>query len=59
MKKKTNYREFIPIGVCFMGAGIVFISVVNKGVGLGMLGIGLAYLAIGLAKTRKKTKFKI
>jgi len=62
MKKKTNYKEFIPIGVCFMGAGVVFLAAVNQGVGFGLIGVGLAYLAIGLKKSgslRVNTKEKL
>ena len=51
MKKKTNYKEFIPIGVCFMGAGIVFFTAVSQPIGFALIGVGCAYLAIGLKKS--------
>ena len=51
MKKKTNFKEFIPIGVCFLGAGVVFLSAVNQGAGFALIGVGCAYLAIGIKKS--------
>lgn len=56
MKKKTNFREFIPIGVTLIAAGIVFISAVNKEVGVALGIVGIVYLAIGIRKTKKKKR---
>lgn len=55
MKKESepNYRAFIPIGIIFMGAGVVFMTTVNPGVGLGLTGVGIAFLVIGIRKQKK------
>jgi len=57
MKKKTNFREFIPIGVTLIATGIVFISAVNKEIGMALGVVGIVYLSIGIRKTRKTRKF--
>ncbi|MBN2279191.1 MAG: hypothetical protein JXQ65_01280 [Candidatus Marinimicrobia bacterium] len=51
MKKQKNYREFILIGLCFLGSGIVFLSTVSRGVGFGLIAVGITYLGIGIKKT--------
>ena len=53
-KQKINYNAFLPIGIVFMGAGVVFMTSVNFGVGIGLLVLGLAYIIISLTKRKKK-----
>ncbi|MFC1786483.1 hypothetical protein ACFLY8_00385 [Halobacteriota archaeon] len=53
-KQKINYDAFIPIGVCFMGSGVVFLAAVNPGVGAGLMGVGVAWMIIGLKNKAKK-----
>ena len=53
-KKEINYDVFIPIGITFMGAGVVFISSINSGVGIGLLVLGIVYMIIGLTRRKKK-----
>lgn len=51
--KKPNYKAFIPIGITFIGAGIVFITAVNPTIGIGMAGVGIAFIAIGVNYKRR------
>jgi len=53
-KKKPNYNAFIPIGITFMGTGVVFMTAVNPAIGLGIMGVGIAFIAIGI-KNKKKS----
>lgn len=55
-KQKINYDAFIPIGICFIGAGVVFMAAVNRGVGAGLMGVGVAWVIIGLKNKAKKKK---
>ena len=48
--KATNYKVFIPIGVCFTGAGVVFIAEVNPVIGIALVGVGVVWMIIGLKK---------
>ena len=52
--KKPNYKAFIPVGITFMGAGVVFLAAVNPAIGLGLIGVGIAFMAIGI-KNKDKT----
>ncbi|MBK5245514.1 MAG: hypothetical protein JJE18_11010 [Eubacteriaceae bacterium] len=50
---KKNYKAYIPIGITFLASGIIFISTVNKAVGIGLLGVGMMWIVIGLKKRRE------
>ena len=53
-KNGVNYKAFIPIGVTFLGAGVVFLTAVNSGVGTGLMVVGAIWIVIGAVKVRKK-----
>jgi len=48
-EKSINYKVFIPIGITFLGVGIVFMLTFNIVLGISFLGIGGAWIAIGAA----------
>lgn len=47
MKKQINYRAIFFLGITFTGAGVVFISAVNSGLGGAFIGLGVLYMIIG------------
>jgi hypothetical protein len=47
-KQKINYKAFLPIGLAFLGTGVVYQAAVN-------IAIGISWVAIGIAKTKKRT----
>ncbi len=51
--KKPNYKAFIPIGITFIGSGIVFMTAVNPAIGIAMAGVGIAFIAIGVNHKRR------
>ena len=51
--KKPNYKAFIPIGITFVGTGVVFMAAVNPVVGLALIGVGIAFVAIGIKNKDK------
>jgi mannitol-specific phosphotransferase system IIBC component len=53
-QRKPNYTAFIPIGITFLGTGVVFMTAVNPGVGIGLLGVGIAFLIIGIRKRKQE-----
>ena len=54
-KKEMNYHALFVSGIAFMGAGIVFFTSVNVGVGAGLLGMGMVFMIIG---GRNKNKWR-
>ncbi len=54
MKEQNKKQKFIAIGVCFIGAGVVFMASVNPGVGAGLMGVGVAWIIIGLKKRKNR-----
>ena len=52
-RSKPNFKVFIPLGIVFIGAGIVFLKN-NTGTGVALIAVGLSWIAIGYAKTKKK-----
>jgi hypothetical protein len=57
MKKIKDYRALFASGIAFLGAGVVFLTSVNSGVGAGLLIIGAAFMIIG-AKNKDKWRKK-
>lgn len=55
-EKSINYKVFIPIGITFLGAGIVFMLTVNVVLGSSFLGIGGAWITIGAANQNMDEK---
>jgi uncharacterized membrane protein HdeD (DUF308 family) len=52
-RSKPDFKIFIPLGIVFIGAGIVFLR--NSTVtGIALITVGLSWVAIGYAKTKKK-----
>lgn len=49
---RPNYRAFIPIGVTFLGAGIVFLLTLNNWVGIGSIAVGIIFFVVGIVKYR-------
>jgi hypothetical protein len=52
-KKEPNYKAIFFLGITFIGAGVVFISAVNAGLGGAFIGLGALYMIIG-GKNRDK-----
>ena len=40
----------MPIGLTFVGAGVVFMAAVNVVIGISLIGIGVAYVAISIRR---------
>ncbi|MBT7102270.1 hypothetical protein HN935_02045 [archaeon] len=53
-KKETNYAAFFPMGICFVGVGVVFTASVNKVLGIAFMVLGGAYMIIGAKHGKKK-----
>jgi len=51
--KKISYDVFWILGISYIGAGVVFISVDSTGVGVALLGLGVVWVIIGLSKRKK------
>ena len=51
---KKNLKPFFPVGICFMGAGVVFLVSVNRGLGIALIGLGIVYMIIGSKYWMKK-----
>ncbi|MGD9328869.1 MAG: hypothetical protein PVH48_07885 [Cyclobacteriaceae bacterium] len=51
--KKPNYKAFIPVGITFLGTGVVFMAAVNPAIGLAFIGVGIAFIAIGVKNKDK------
>ncbi len=54
--KKKNLKPFFPLGFCFTGVGVVFLSAVNRGLGVAFIGLGIIYMIIGGDVIRKQKK---
>jgi len=52
-KRQPNYRAIFFLGLTFIGAGVVFMSAVNSGLGAAFIGLGALYMIIG-GKNRDK-----
>lgn len=52
-RNKPNFKVFIPAGIAFIGAGVVFLRR-TPGTGIALIAVGLSWVAIGYAKTKKK-----
>jgi len=56
-KQKMNPGAFLGVGVCFMGAGVVFLAALREsggaGVGAGLIGLGVIFMILGAAQKRK------
>ncbi len=57
-KQESTIKTFVLIGITFIGTGVVFITSVNSGIGVGMIGIGMVWIIIGIKK-QKTNKNKI
>jgi amino acid transporter len=59
IQEDPNYQAFFYIGMSWLPIGIVFMVILNTGLGIAFLGLGAAYITIGLAnkdKWKKKEK---
>ena len=54
--KKKNLKPFFPVGICFMGAGVVFLVAINEGVGAALIGLGVLYMILGGNALKKRKK---
>jgi hypothetical protein len=52
-RSKPDFKIFIPLGIIFTGAGVVFLRN-SSGTGIALIAAGLSWVAIGHAKTKKK-----
>ncbi len=55
-KEQKKYEMFFAVGVSFVGVSIVFITNVNKAIGLAFLALGISYMAIGIKHKKKLEK---
>ena len=55
-KKEINYKAIFFLGITFIGAGVVFMSAVNAGLGGAFIGLGVLYMVIGGSKKEKWPK---
>jgi len=46
-KRGINYKAFFFLGITFTGAGVVFMSAVNAGLGTAFIALGIVYMIIG------------
>jgi uncharacterized membrane protein HdeD (DUF308 family) len=53
-QKRPNYKPFIPIGITFIGAGVVFMASLNRAIGISLMGIGVVYLILGIRKRKEE-----
>ena len=58
VEKEVDYRGFLFVGFIWIPLGVVFMIVVNIGIGISLLGFGIVYLAIGLGNKDKWKKGK-
>ena len=58
-KEKLNYNVFLPLGITFMGAGVVFLTAVNPGIGGAMIGMGVIFIIIGIKKSQENSEKEI
>ena len=47
MKQEKNYQALFVSGITFMGAGVVFLTTINRGIGAGLIIIGAVMMIIG------------
>jgi len=52
-KKQINYKIFFYTGVIWVGTGVVFLSSVNKVLGISFIGLGITFMVIS-AKNKDK-----
>jgi len=57
-KEKQNYNVFLPLGITFMGAGVVFLLAVNPGIGWTMIGRGVFFVVVGIKKSQDNIQNK-
>ena len=55
-KKQINYQAFFYMGISFVGAGVVFMTSVNKVLGIAFIVLGISNMIIGL---KNKDKWEI
>jgi len=55
-KKEINYQAFFFMGLTFTGAGVVFLSAVNAGIGTAFIALGIIYMVIGFKNKDKWPK---
>lgn len=56
-KKQHNFKAFIPIGITFIGSGVVFITSVNPVIGTSLITIGIVWVILGV-KNRKENNIQ-
>ena len=54
--QEPNYQAFLPIGITFLGAGVVLSIAIDKPGFIGLTALGLTYMMIGLANKDKWIK---
>ncbi|HAQ60549.1 TPA: hypothetical protein DCR49_00860 [Candidatus Delongbacteria bacterium] len=52
-RSKPDFKIFIPLGIVFIGAGVVFLRN-SSGTGIALIAVGLSWVAIGYAKSKKR-----
>ena len=54
--KKEKINPMFPLGIVFIGAGVVFTTSINVAVGIPLLALGTVYLVIGIKNEKKKKR---
>ncbi|MFC1800917.1 hypothetical protein ACFLZB_00420 [Nanoarchaeota archaeon] len=55
MKKKKHNKALFPMGVIFVGVGVVFMISVNKALGIAFIALGLIWM-INTQRSKHKKK---
>ncbi len=55
-KNEINYDVFLPLGVCFMGSGVCFMTTISHVLGFSLMTLGAVYMVIGWKKKKLKDK---
>jgi len=55
-KKSFDYRSLFILGISFIGVGVVFLTAVNKAIGIAFIAISITYMIIGIKNKDKWPK---
>lgn len=51
--ERTDYKVFIPIGITFLGSGVVFLTAVNVWVGIGLIAVGIIWILVSITRYKQ------
>jgi len=58
MKDKRDPDTLFILGISLTGVSVVFITAVNKAIGLAFLALGIIYMGIGIKRSKKRNEHK-